>query len=129
MLTMTKAVASAEILTLFATPVEIIKAPVGKSILVVDWFIETVFTTPAYATEDTFYLITDTATKPQGIDGESLTSTVSRIRKSQIADTADGWGATDTQIITEKKLELTTDSANPTAGNSDFNITVNFRLI
>lgn len=127
--TISKTVASAAVKTLFATPVEIVSAPVDKSILVVDWFIQTAFTTPAYATEDTLHLITDTATKPQGIDQATLASTVSRIRKSRVADTADGWGATDTQIISEKKLELTTDSHNPTSGNSDLTVTVNFRLI
>lgn len=122
-------IASAEVKTLFSTPVEIVSAPIGKSIIVVDWFVQTAFTTPAYSTEDTLYLITDTATRPQGIDDESLASTVSRIRKGNIADTGDGWGATDTQIIAEKKLELTTDSHDPTSGNSDLTITVNFRLL
>ena len=127
--TISKTIASADVKTLFATPVEIVYAPVDRSIVVVDWFIQTAFTTPAYATEDTLWLITDTATRPQGIDDESLASTVSRIRKGNVADTGDGWGATDTQIITEKKLELTTDSANPTSGNSILTITVNFRLV
>ena len=127
--TISKTIASADVKTLFSTPIEIVYAPVDKSILVVDWFVQTAFTTPAYATEDTLWLITDTATKPQGIDSQSLASTVSRTRIGQIADTTVLFGATDTQIITEKKLELTTDSHNPTAGNSILTITVNFRLV
>ena len=50
------------------------------------------------------------------------------IRQGNIANTGDGWGATDTQIIAAKKLELTTDSADPTLGNSVYIVTANFRL-
>jgi len=111
---------------LFTTPIQIVAAPVGKSITLIDWTIETDFTTPAYSAEDTLWLKTETATIPQGVDTTSLLSSVSRIKKGELY--SGSWLATDTQIIEAKKLELTTDSADPTLGNSSYIVTANFWL-
>ncbi len=124
----TKALSNAEIKALNSTPILVVSAPVGKSIVVTDWSLNIDYTAPAFATEDTLWLKTDTATRPQGVDDTILGSTVDRIRNGQF-DATTGWVATSTQIIAEKALYITTDSADPTAGGSTISITVNFRLI
>jgi len=129
LLTKSLAVSSAEVLDLIDTPLEVIAAPIDRMIVVIDWYIETTVGGEPYATEDTLWLITDTATKPQGTDNISLGSTVSRSRQGIVTTSGDGWSATDTQLIQDKKLELTTETANPTGGHSTYTVTVSFKVV
>jgi|10_taG_2_1085330.scaffolds.fasta_scaffold04364_8 hypothetical protein len=129
LLTKSLAVSSAAALDLYDTPLEVIAQPIDRTIVVIDWYVETTFATPAYGTEDTLWLKTETATKPQGIENISLGSTVSRSRQGVVATSGDSWGTTDTQLIANKKLVLTTESANPTSGNSTYTVTVSFKVV
>lgn len=120
---------TASVLTLNATPLEIVAAPgAGYAIEVIAASGSMTYNSVAYATNGKVQLITDTATKPQTETAANgfLFGTATRIVKFPLSTpTAVG----ETQIIENKSLKVTVDSGNPTAGNSDIVVYVLYRLI
>ena len=118
---------TASVLTLFATPLDIVAAPgAGYAIEVVAASFYSAFVSAAYATNTTMQLINDTATTAQF--DVLINYTVTNHRKfGTVALTAGGAAAT--QIIENKSLKIKVASGNPTAGNSALNIYLLYRII
>lgn len=119
-------IASADVLTLNSTPLTIVGAVSGYAIEVVSASMKIDFATTAYATNTTLTLITSGATEPQA--DNSIDATVARTGKFRHRYTS-GASATATQMITNADLQVSVDLGDPTAGDSDITIYVNYRLI
>lgn len=119
-------IASADVLTLNSTPLTIVSAVSGYAIEVVSASMKIDFNTTAYATNTTVTLITSGATDPQA--DNSIDATVARNGKFRHRYTS-GASATATQIIANADLQISVDLGNPTAGDSDITVYVNYRLI
>jgi hypothetical protein len=112
-------IAHADILTLNATPIEIVGNPgVGKAIKVVDCAISikgAAGVVVPYITNTTIRLITDTATIPQWYELNILLSTIDRTHGNP-----NGLSGltltTDTQVVSNKGLYVTIETANPGGG-------------
>ncbi len=123
---------TASVLLLNGTPYQIVATPgAGVAIQVISAFaqIKTYGTTP-YATNTTLGLIADTATSAsnyQAVNSSLLARTAATIKQFQQA----GVGATDNnaQLIANKALMAYVYAGNPTAGDSDIVIDVQYRLI
>jgi hypothetical protein len=116
----------AQVLSLNSTPLTIVGAVAGYAIEVVSASMKIVFNTTAYATNTTLTLITSGATEPQA--DNSIDATVSRNGKFRHRYTS-GASATTTQMIANADLQVSVDLGNPTAGDSDITVYVNYRLI
>lgn len=120
---------TASVLTLFATPLDIVAAPgAGYAIEVIAASGSMTYNSIAYATNGKLQLITDTATKPQTETTANgfLFGTATRIAKFPLSTpTAIG----ETQLIANKSLKVAVDAGNPTAGNSDIKVYVLYRII
>jgi len=119
---------TAEVLTGFATPVVLVGAVAGKTILPVYVIEELDYNSVAYATNGRTYIKHDGATDPIfELSGNAfLFGTVSR----NILMTASAPSAvTDTQLLVNADLLWTVDSANPTAGDSDITVKISYILI
>ena len=118
---------TASVLTLNATPLEIVAAPgAGYAIEVVAASFYSAFVSAAYATNTTMQLINDTATTAQF--DVLINYTVTNHRKfGTVALTAGGAAAT--QIISNKSLKVKVATGNPTAGDSDIKVYVLYRII
>lgn len=121
-------VPSVSVLALNATPYEIIPAVTGKSIVVLHSALRVNYNSAAYATDTSPYLITDTATIKQVDFPTALNATVTRTVNGVGYSYAGALTATDTSLIDNKDLKLTT-TANPTAGDSDILVTVIYALV
>lgn len=119
-------IASADVLTLNTKPLTIVGAVAGYAIEVVSASMKIAFNTTPYATNTTLTLITSGATEPQA--DNSIDATVSRTGRFRHRSTS-GASATATQIITNAELQVSVDSGDPTAGDSDITVFVNYRLI
>jgi hypothetical protein len=119
-------IASADVLTLNTKPLTIVGAVAGYAIEVVSASLKIDFNTTAYATNTTLTLITSGATEPQA--DNSIDATVARIGKFRHRYTS-GASATATQMIANADLQVSVDIGNPTAGDSDITVYVNYRLI
>ncbi len=119
-------IASADVLTLNSTPLTIVGAVAGYAIEVVSASVKIDFNTTPYATNITLLLITSGATEPQADD--TIDATVSRTGRFRLQYTS-GALPTTTQIITNADLQVSVDSGNPTAGDSDITVYVHYRLI
>jgi hypothetical protein len=83
------------------------------------------FNTTAYATNTFIQLIVNGATTAQ-YGGGILNATVATTKKlPEISTTS----STTTQLITNAALQVSTLIGNPTAGDSDITVYVNYRLI
>ena len=120
-------VLAADVLQLNTTPQEVIAAPgAGKAIEVIAASGALVYGSVAYATNTNLQLITAGATDPQYESGKLLLSTVdthSKLGENLVS------GATDTQIIENAALNLTVETGDPTAGDSDIEVFVFYREI
>lgn len=121
-------IATADVLTSFATPVLLIAAPpAGYFIKVESVFARIVFNTIAYATNQSGIVYTDTSTLSQyagsKILGASIDSTI------EFSRTQGAGGATDKQHIAGKSIYYQTSTGNPTAGNSSFVISLSYRIV
>ena len=118
---------TASVLTLFATPLEIVAAPgAGYAIQVVSASYKLTYNSIAYATNVQLQLITDTATIAQTNTGNTLDATATQ----HIQFTGQpAPNTTDTQIIDNKSLKVQVSTGNPTAGNSDIKVYVLYRII
>lgn len=123
-------VTSVQILQLNTTPIQLIPAPgAGFAIDVISIVasIATYAGTP-YATNTTLLYIIDTATVEFALESHILVSTVARINKS-IFGNANAFGATSTQLLENKALMVKANTGNPTAGNSDINFYITYKII
>lgn len=119
-------IASADVLTLNSTPITIIGAVSGYAIEVVSASLKVDYNTTAYATNTTLTLTTSGATEAQA--DNSIDATVARVGKFRHRSTS-GSAATTTQLIANADLQVSVDGGNPTAGDSDITVYVNYRLI
>mgnify|MGYP003653824338 CR=1 FL=1 len=119
---------TASVLTLFATPLEIVAAPSsGYAIQVVSASCLITYNSVAYATNTRLQLITDTASVGQ-TQGTSTILAATTTRTSHINNTIEPT-AGQTQIIAAKSLKVQVMTGNPTAGNSDIKVYVLYRII
>ena len=118
-------IASADVLTLNSTPLTIVSAVSGYSIQVTSASVKIDFSTTAYATNTFIQLITNGATTAQYGAG-IINATVATTKKlPEISTTT----ATTTQLIANADLQVSVKTGDPTAGDSDVTIFVNYRLI
>ena len=118
-------IASADVLTLNTTPLTIVGAVSGYAIEVVSASVKIDFNSAAYATNTDINVVCSGATQSQFKDNV-LAASVSTVRK--LLPTS-GLSATDTQLISNASLLVSVGSGNPTAGDSDITVFVNYRLI
>lgn len=119
-------IASADVLQLNSTPLTIVSAVAGKVISVLDFSMSQVYGTTPYATN------TNLAVKCSGADaGQMQMSAV-------LAHTISGnWGnwtkltasTAQTQLIENADLQVYVPTGDPTAGDSDIEVFVLYRLI
>jgi hypothetical protein len=118
-------IASADVLTLNSTPLTVVSAVSGYAIEVVSASVKIDFNTTAYATNTFIQLIVNGATTAQYGAG-ILNATVATTKKlPEISTTS----ATTTQLITNADLQVSTLTGDPTTGDSDVTVYVNYRLI
>jgi hypothetical protein len=126
--TKTVTIPSASVLTLFTTPYLLIPSPgAGYFIEVITASCKVDFNTTAYATDTTLNIYTDTATNFQYRMISALNATLKRIYLFPSRQAISN--PTDTQLISNKGIYLTTLTGNPTAGNSDIIIYLTYRII
>ena len=117
---------SAQILSIYSTPIEIIPAPGnGKFIEIMSASCKVDFNTTPYSA-NLLHLITDTATEPQFRNVKILTATGSVIWKFGEITAND---AADTQIIENKGIYVTSVSSDPVDGDSSITIYVCYREV
>lgn len=121
------AIPTASVLTLNATPIQIVAAPgAGLFIEVLSASFKSTFNSVAYATNTTLQVITDTATVAQADLTTGLVFSVSMFKNLARVSSAT---ATATQLIANKALMVVVPTGNPTAGNSDITVYVTYRII
>lgn len=124
----TVTVASANVLTSNATPVQLIaSAGSGKAIVLLPTSTLTgTFNSLAYTTNLNIDVYTDTSTDAQLIFSNFLNFTTTRTSLgSQQAATS----AADTQIIANKGIYMQTRTGNPATGNSDLTFNLQYIII
>ena len=121
-------IATADVLTLFATPLLIVAAPAaGYHIEVVNATAKITYNSIAYATNTTLTLIIDTATVACVNFGTAwLSATATKISNGLSATST---GVSDTQLIAAKGLYVKVATGNPTAGNSEVRVYVSYRIV
>jgi hypothetical protein len=122
-------IASADVLTLNTTPITIVAAQgVGTAIEVLSASAKMVYNSSDYATNGNMIIRCVGANSAQvGFDDNGfLFGTVSRIvpSASVLSD-----GTTDTFLIENSNLEITVETGDPTAGDSDITVYVTYRII
>jgi hypothetical protein len=119
-------IASADVLQLNSTPIEIVAAPgAGYAIEVVSASVKIDFNSAAYATNTAIQLIVNGATTAQ-YGGGILNATVATTKKLPEISTS---SSTTTQLITNAALQVSTLIGNPTAGDSDITVYITYRII
>jgi hypothetical protein len=121
----TLSIPTAQVLTLNATPLQIIAAPgAGYAIEVETAIMELTYNSAAYATYTNLQVITDTADMSQFYGAFYLAAT----KTVRVKLTAQG--ITDkTQIIENKAVFVSVAAGDPTAGDSDIKVYVKYRII
>ena len=117
-------IASADVLTLNSTPLTIVGAVSGYAIEVVSASVKVDFNTTPYATNIDLLLTSSSANIEQA-KARMHASVASTILLQKTTPAL----ATSTQIISNDDLLVKVDSGNPTAGDSDITVYVNYRLI
>jgi len=117
-------IASADVLTLNTTPLTIVGAVAGYAIEVVSASVKIDFNTTAYATNTTIELINSGAGNEQ-VNSTKLNAPIDLIARMQPITPVDG----QTQITENTDLQVSVKTGNPTAGDSDITVFVNYRLI
>lgn len=103
------------------TPFTVIPAVTGKVIKLREWWINKAGAA-VHATSTTLWLLTDTATRPQGFNDTTLLNSVAL---TEMSDMNEGIPDTFTQMIVSKALTLvTSDTTNPTGGTAAAAFTV-----
>ena len=120
-------IASADVLTLNSTPLTIVSAVSGYAIEVVSASVKIDFNTTAYATNTSLHLHIDGADDNVGQIGNNvLLATVDQI-SSAYAPSNPSSG--QTQVLANANLQVKVPSGDPTTGDSDVTVYVNYRLI
>jgi hypothetical protein len=119
-------IATADVLHLNTTPIEIVAAPgAGYAIEVISASMKMVYVSATYATNTSLELITAGATNSQA--STVIKNSASTIRR--FADATTLSSATATQLVENAALNVTVASGDPTAGDSDITIYVTYRII
>jgi hypothetical protein len=119
-------IATADVLTLNTTPIEIVAAPgAGYAIEVISASMKMVYNSATYATNTSLELLTAGATNSQA--STVIKNSASTIRR--FADATTLASATATQLVDNAALNVTVASGDPTAGDSDITIYVTYRII
>jgi hypothetical protein len=119
-------ITTAQVLALNSTPLTIVAAPsAGYAIEVISATFKMVYATTQYATNFNIQLITYGANVEQA-EVSSLNASVSTIRALDISSTN---APTATQILENAALNVTVETGNPTAGDSDITVYVTYRII
>jgi len=118
-------IATADVLTLNTTPIEIVAAPgAGYAIEVLSASMKMVYNSVAYATNTTLELKVTGANSPQIQWGASvLSATIDKFNAQSIDSNS------NTNVLENAPLMATVDLGNPTAGDSDITIYVTYRII
>lgn len=118
-------ITSAEVLALNSTPLQIVAAPgAGYAIEVISATVNIDYNTTPYATNTTITLITDGADIYQ-VAADILGADVSKIALLRgITDPT----ASQTVIIENAALMVSSVAGDPTAGDSDISVTVTYRI-
>ena len=116
---------TADVLTLNATPIEIVPAQgVGKGIEVISAILDMAFNSVAYATNTDLQLILDTVSDAQATT--TIKNSNSTGRKFVIEPTPAS--TTAVQITDNAALLVKVSGGNPTAGDSDITIILTYRI-
>ena len=119
-------IATADVLHLNTTPIEIVAAPgAGYAIEVISASMKMVYVSATYATNTSLELITAGATNSQA--STVIKNSASTIRR--FADATTLASATATQLVENAALNVTVASGDPTAGDSDITVYVTYRII
>ena len=119
-------IASSDVLTLNTTPITIVGAVAGYAIEVISSSVKVDFNSAAYATNTDIELKTSGADVAQAKGIAALAASVSRISNFTISPTP---SAAQSVIISNADLMVSVNSGDPTAGDSDITVFVNYRLI
>lgn len=118
---------SAAVLTLNSVPVFAIAAPgVGYAIRIVAFCVRTIFGSVPYATNVDLSVYNLTANNTQGYCVGALNATVDSIRNGNIE--LAGF-ATDTQIMENDDIYISNPAGDPTAGDSDIDVYIDYEII
>ena len=119
-------IATADVLHLNTTPIEIVAAPgAGYAIEVISASMKMVYNTATYVTNTNLELLTAGATDNQA--STLIKNSASTIRR--FADATTLASATATQLVDNAALNVTVASGDPTAGDSDITVYVTYRII
>lgn len=119
-------IASADVLTLNTTPLTIVGAVAGYAIEVVSASVKIDNPGAPYATNVGLELICNGATERQAVSLSALNASVTSVRRLAIDST---FSATDTQLIANADLLVQVRTGDPTGGDADITVFVNYRLI
>jgi hypothetical protein len=118
-------IATADVLTLNATPIEVIAAPgAGFGIQVVYATNSVDWNSVAYATNTTLVLSNPTGGLSQMIDSGSITATANLTSVFDLTP-----GAALGNIVENEGVEASINTGNPTAGDSDITIEGYYRIV
>ena len=117
-------IATADVLQLNTTPIEVIPAPgAGFAIRVLSAEMKMVYVSADYATNTSLVLIADTLTEKQA--GTNIGISQSAFSNIEIEVNSES----EVQIIDNKPINITIETGNPTAGDSDIKVYVSYRII
>jgi len=119
-------IASADVLTLNTTPIEIVAAPgVGFAIEVLSASFKMVYVTTQYATNFNIQILTSGANTQQ-LEIDALNASVTTNRTFEKSFTN---APTATQLLENAAVNVTVETGDPTAGDSDITVYVTYRII
>jgi hypothetical protein len=119
-------IASADVLTLNTTPIEIVAAPgAGFAIEVLSATVKIDFNTTPYATNTNLHIGSGGGNVAM-LDLQCLDASASTIRKFSVYPAT---GAANLQILENQTLGISVETGDPTAGDSDITIYVTYRII
>lgn len=125
--TATLTVPSADVLTANGTPVAFgLTVPSGYAVSLIDGFILIDNPSSAYATNVGANIRTVGANEPQLGSSNALNASVTSVRKLAVDST---FSATDTQLIAGADIEFFVPTGNPTGGDADITLYVQYRLV
>ena len=113
-------IASADVLTLNTTPLTIVSAVPGYAIEVVSASVKIDFNSAAYTTYTDLQLMSSGGSIDLARNTSSLLAT---------ADSIKSFAVKEGDILENADLKVTVRTGNPTAGDSDITVYVNYRLI
>jgi len=119
-------IASADVLTLNTTPLTIVGAVAGYAIEVVSASVKIDSPGAPYATNVGLELICSGATERQAVSNTALNASVTSVRRLGLDSTV---AAADTQLIANADLLVQVPTGDPTSGDADITVFVNYRLI